>query len=204
MDLETFFTLLAGTGLSALGERSRNKRQEDLSHQMTAYKLGKSRESTAAIEQYLASLQPAARQVENPVLKKEIEDSLRQSIATTQEYQTPENFAGKVSERYGTARARDQAAVDQRISRAIDQFGTLNVPAERAMRDRVRFNTAAVDVNQANRAAGNVGAAYGQAMEMAQPNRFLSFAGQILRGLGTATKPQPKKTPTPAPIAELE
>ncbi len=205
-DLEGLFTMLGGRALEAVGERKANNRRKQLNQEMTSYNLGKSRESTAALESYLKSLEPGARAVENTALKTDLGNSLKDSIGVTQAYETPTNFAGKVSPRYGTARARDEAAVSDRLARTVDQLSTLGVPAQRNFNDSVRLNTAAVDTNQANRAIGNMSGAYKQAMNLTTPPPIYHFAGEVLRGLGmsglTKKKPAPKPAPKTGPMID--
>ena len=196
MDLETILELIGGSAISQYGLNARTRKQRELNKQLTSYKLGKSAESTAATEKYLASLTPEARKVENPALKAEAEKSARESLGTTMAYEKPRNFAGKTGTDYDAVLANEKAIKDQRVNRAIDQMTTLAVPTQRALADNVRFNTGATDVGQVNRNVRNVEGAYHNAMDLAQPNRVALYAGQVLRGMGLADATK-RKAPKP-------
>lgn len=176
--------IAAGTAGKYYGEKRTTDRQNRLADAMTNYRLGKSSESRAAIDKYLEKETPQARGEENTAVQSELAKAFASADPGT--FETPEAFAGRVSPDYTASRAAGKARTDERLRRSIDQLSRIGTPGRRALAESSRYGSAATDVDLANRSSANVSSAYANAINTARPDPFLSFASDLMLGLGLA------------------
>lgn len=169
----------AGTAAKHLSDQQGLDRQTKLTDAMTQYRSGKAAEGRAAIENYTNTLEPAARKQQLAGIEDQLGQSLEKSIDTTKQYERPEDFGGKISSDYLTARAAGRGRTDERLSRAMEQLRVINAPRELGLQDSFGFSTAAGKVDAANTGANAVSRAYQAAIDRAMGNQALRRSGEL-------------------------
>lgn len=180
---------LLALGGAAVGEYSNRdvaNRQKKIIDAMRQFQVGKAQQGQRAISDYLDTITPEKRIAEKNAATSELEQGLRQSVGATQAYETPQNFAGKLSESYKTRAAEGSAATAERIGRAMKQLAVIGTPQEQQQTQGIRFGRAATDVDAANSAIRGVTPAYEGAISRVRPNPWDSFFAQALGGASNA------------------
>lgn len=179
---------LAGTvGSAALQSRAAEKqakRQQELADQMNSYRLMKAREGEAATTKFLDTEAPEQRAVEMSATQGALASNLEKSVGAQQAFETPQNFAGKVSEGYGQRVASNEAATSDRLKRSIQQLAAIGAPGQRDLTRSLRLGEAAGGVGSANSAAGNVSNSYLTGINNTGADPFLMLASQLAAGAG--------------------
>lgn len=177
---------LGSAALSESSNRDVSDRQQKIIEAMRQYQVGKAQQGQKAISTYLDTITPEKRIAEKNAATGELAQGLRQSVDATKAYETPQNFAGKVSEAYKNRATADTAATSDRISRAMQQLAVIGTPQEQQLSQGIRFGRAATDVDAANSAIRGVTPAYMGAISRVRPNPWDSFFSQALGGASNA------------------
>jgi hypothetical protein len=179
---------VAGTAASAAisnqAQKKQEARQKQLIESMNAYKLQKSREGEAATSKFLASESPEAHAAEAVSSRDALAQNLNQAVGAQQAFETPQNFAGKVSTDYTNRVASNESTTAARLKRSIDQLAGIGAPGQSALGTSLRFGEAAGGVSAANSAANTVGGAYTDAAGNVRQDPYLLLASQIVKGAG--------------------
>lgn len=175
---------VASAALQAKAASDQADKQQSLVDQMTQYKLQKSAEGQAATSKFLDTQDPAQRQAAVASTQQGIASNLQNSVKAAQQYQTPQNFAGKVSGDYTQRAASDAGTVADRLKRSIDQLSTIGAPAQTDLQRSLQLGQASTGVAGANSAAANVGNAFDTGINNVRPDPFLTLAAQIAGGAG--------------------
>lgn len=195
-NFEDFLPLLSaglGTGAQYLANKKQLDRRNALTNQMQAFQTAQANQGRAATQEYIAAQDPARQAAERTAIEQQLQDSLKTTMGGAQAYEKPLTYtAGKVTDRLTDARATGDAALRARLDAAMKQLAVINAPQQQRIADATRANDARSTVNASNSAIQRVGSTYQNAINMAQPNQFLDFTGQVLRGLAPALRP--KKT----------
>lgn len=173
---------VASTALQGMQQRSVEKRQRNLADAMGAYRAQKAGEGRAAINQFLDTIQPGAKDSERTAIVKELEGSLSDSVGAVRRFEAPQNIAGKVSPDYEARRASNDQTLTETLKRAIGQLSVIGAPGQQGMREATRYGRTAGEVDAANTASNNVSAHYMQGIQSQAPNPFLSLASQLAQG----------------------
>lgn len=181
---------IAATGVSTLmqmsAQRSAAKKQNALANEMTAYRSEQAAKSRTAIEQFLNQQNPELRAQEKTQVTDELRTGLDQSVGAVKRFEPQQVIAGKVSDEYAGRQASNEAALGDRVRRAIEQLSGIGAPGEVGMREARRFGQTATGVDANNRAAANVSGRYMDAIGNVRPDPFLTFASQLVQGAGIA------------------
>jgi len=192
MSLESLLFLGGSALVQNQSDRDVEKRQKRIIDAMQEFQTGKARKGEAAIEKFLVESTPQARAAENQDVRSELQRGLGESVGVAQAFEKPDNFSGRVTEGYAGRSASNQAAVKERIRRAMEQLAIIGSPSERGLREQFRFGHAGGDVDAANSAIRNVVPAYHGAISQVRPNAFDTFAAQALMGAGLASADKSK------------
>ena len=181
-----YILAIGGSLIEQASNRDVSDRQKKIIEAMRQYQTGKALQGEAAISKYLPTIAPDALAKERAASTDELAQGLKKSVDTTRAYETPQNFAGKVSESYKQRAASDTASVNDRISRAIQQLSVIGSPENQQQQIATRFGRTAGDVDSANTAIRNVVPAYEGAIGRVRPNYWDTFFSQALKGSGQA------------------
>lgn len=177
---------VASTLLQGAAQSSAARRQKNIVDAMSAYRSQKAGEGQQAINNFLQTIQPGAKDAERTQVQDELRTGLDNSVGAVQKFQAPQQIAGKVSDDFDARTASNNATVSDRIKRAVDQLSIIGAPAEQGMREARRYGVTAGEVDATNSAANNVGARYQDALQTVRPDPFLSLASQLTQGAALA------------------
>lgn len=177
---------VVGSGMQMMAQNSAAKKQKNLADQMSAYRSERSAKSREAIEGFLNQQTPEIRGQEKVQVSDELRKGLTDSVGAVQRFEAPQAIAGKVSGEYTDRRAGNESALGDRVRQAIEQLTGIGAPGEMGMREARRFGHTATGVDANTRAAANVGSRYQDAISNVRPDPFLSFASQLVSGVGMA------------------
>lgn len=188
-------TAVAGFVIQQYASEQQASKQQKLANSMELYKRTKAQEASAATEDYLKTMDPAARENDRQVAQSDLRRDYTAGVDATKKFETPDNFAGKVSPDYKGVADRAKSSTAQRIQDAIGQLATIGAPAQRDLKNASTFTNAAGRVGAAQTASANVGDVYGTAINNVRPDPYLNFAGQLVAGVGSSGVLNKKKAP---------
>lgn len=174
--------MAASVALQAKASHDAERKQDNLANQMTMYRMKKSQEGEAATKKFLETQTPQARAAENTAAANELHNSLDQSIGTAQAFETPHNFAGKVSDDYTRRAASNDQALGLKLKNLVNNLAAIGAPERRDFDTKLKLAQASGDVSAANSAAETVSGRFTDAMGNVRPDPFLTMGGQILAG----------------------
>lgn len=181
------YALSAASALmQGMAQQSATKKQRALADQMAQYRSEQAAKSRAAIEQFLEQQTPEIKAQERSQVTDELRAGLQDSVGAVQRFEAPQVIAGKVSPEYQDRRTSNEAAVGDRVRKAIEQLTGIGTQGELGMREARRFGQTSSGIDANNRAAGNVSMRYSDAINQVRPDPFLSFAAQLAQGVGMA------------------
>lgn len=176
----------AGAVLKAEGEKRQSDQRNRLADALQAYQSGKAAEGRSAIEGYAGGLTPEARTTERLGIQDELRKNFETSAEQSKGYEAPQDFAGRAPRRFEPVRAAGRSRTDERLRRAIDQFSVMGAPAQRDLRQAVRYGTAATDVDASNTAANNLARAYAAAIAAQREPGLTRYGSQFLGGVAAS------------------
>ena len=179
-----YLLIAAGAGVSAHSQRETEKKRKRIIDAMQEFQTGKAQQGQKAIGEFLDKSAPEARAAETSAIRDELSSGLRESVDAAHALETPDNFAGQVSESYATRKASNEATTKARLERAMQQLAVIGSPAERGLRENIRFGRAGSSVDAANSAINAVRPAYVGSAERVRPSEFETFLSQVLGGVG--------------------
>lgn len=185
--------MAAGTAMQHKANEDALAGQSKLVSQEQLARSAKAREGTGVTERLIASMEPEARAAQDANIRSQLEGQIGRSLDTARSYETPDPFAGKVSQDYVGARTAGQQTVNDRLRRAFEQMKTLGVPGQRGLEDKFRFSQAASDIGGLQGDSAGLGRAYGAARSLEQPDPFLNLAGQLTQGVGMGYAMRPRR-----------
>lgn len=183
--MAAFLPLLIGLAAQQVATQQAEDRQKKLLEAMEAYQSGKAQKSEAAINEMIASQRPEKRTEDlnaSIAARAASLDSAVENVRST----NPAPIAGKLSADYQQSQEASARTIDERTRRAIEQLSVMGAPGERAANTAIKFGKTATDVDAANAAIRNVGAAYRTSIGNTRPNPYLLAAGSALSAYGGA------------------
>lgn len=185
--------MAAGTMMQHKASEDSLAGQSKLISQEQLARSAKAREGTGVTSRLIDTLQPDARSAQDAAIRAEMEGQLGRSIDTARSYEQPEQFGGKVSDDYYSARETGRQTVNDRLRRALEQMSTLGVSGQRGLEDKFRYSQAASDIGGLQGDSAGLGRAYGAARSLEQPDPFLNLAGQLTQGVGMGYAMRPRR-----------
>lgn len=201
MDLWDFISAVSGPLLRYKATNDVAGRQNEINNQSTAYRGNQAAQGMAATNTLLDYLSPTNRAAQTATAKATLADNLNKTVGVARAYEAGPNFGGKTSAAYTDRFASNNADINNRVARSVDQLSTMGAPALREQGDARAIGNANTIVGATNTAANNVGARYAEAMGTVRPNPFLTFGSQLADGLNLLRSTRKRAAPAIAPAA---